>query len=71
MAAKKFVCKVCGYVHEGSSAPSVCPLCKAPASEFEVVKENKKKGINTNSDMWHPAINLANKVFFTGSTYLK
>lgn len=52
MAAKKFVCKVCGYVHEGSSAPSVCPLCKAPASEFEVVKENKKKGINTNSDMY-------------------
>lgn len=27
--------------------------------------------INTSSDMWHAAINLANKVFFTGSTYLK
>ena len=27
--------------------------------------------INTNSDMWHAAINLVNKVFFTGSTYLK
>lgn len=52
MAAKKFVCKVCGYVHEGSSAPSVCPLCKAAASEFEAVKENKKKGINTNSDIY-------------------
>lgn len=51
MAAKKFVCKVCGYVHEGSSAPSVCPLCKAGASEFEAVKE-EKKGINTNSDVY-------------------
>ena len=45
MAAKKYVCKVCGYVHEGSSAPGVCPLCKAGASEFEAVKE-EKKGIN-------------------------
>ena len=28
-------CKVCGYIHRGSSAPDVCPLCGAPASEFE------------------------------------
>lgn len=31
---KKFVCSVCGYVHEGDSAPESCPLCKAPASKF-------------------------------------
>ncbi len=31
----KFVCKVCGYVHEGDSAPAECPVCKAPASKFE------------------------------------
>ena len=52
MAANKYVCKVCGYVHEGSAAPSVCPLCKAGASEFEAVKEPKKKGLNTNSDIY-------------------
>ena len=51
MAAKKYVCKVCGYVHEGKEAPSVCPLCKAGASEFEAVKEGKK-GLDTNSDMY-------------------
>lgn len=51
MAAKKYVCKVCGYVHEGKEAPSVCPLCKAAASEFEAVKE-AKKGIDTNSDVY-------------------
>ena len=43
MAAKKYVCKVCGYTHEGNEAPSLCPLCKAGASEFEAVKEAKKK----------------------------
>ena len=31
---KKFVCTVCGYVHEGDSAPEQCPICKAPASKF-------------------------------------
>jgi rubrerythrin len=31
---KKFVCSICGYVHEGDSAPIECPICKAPASKF-------------------------------------
>ena len=31
---KKFVCSICGYVHEGDSAPEFCPVCKAPASKF-------------------------------------
>ena len=52
MATKKYICKVCGYTHEGSEAPSVCPLCKAGASEFEAVKEAKKKGLDTNSDIY-------------------
>ena len=51
MAAKKYVCKVCGYVHEGNEAPSVCPVCKVGASEFEAVKE-AKKGLDTNSDVY-------------------
>ena len=32
---KKFICTVCGYVHEGDTPPEVCPICKAPASKFE------------------------------------
>ena len=31
---KKFVCTVCGYVHEGDQAPAECPICHAPASKF-------------------------------------
>ena len=30
----KWVCQVCGYVHEGPEAPEACPQCKAPASKF-------------------------------------
>ncbi len=32
---KKWICTVCGYVHEGDEAPEKCPLCNAPASKFK------------------------------------
>ncbi len=32
---RKFVCTVCGYVHEGDTPPASCPVCKAPASKFK------------------------------------
>jgi rubrerythrin len=31
----KYVCKICGYVHEGDSAPNVCPICGASSDKFE------------------------------------
>ena len=30
----KYVCSVCGYVHEGPEAPEKCPQCGAPAEKF-------------------------------------
>ena len=35
----KYVCSVCGYVHEGDEAPAECPVCHAPASKFNKVEE--------------------------------
>jgi len=32
----KYVCTVCGYVHEGDQPPEQCPVCKAPAEKFIV-----------------------------------
>ncbi len=37
---KKFVCSICGYVHEGESAPEKCPQCNAPASKFILQSED-------------------------------
>ena len=37
----KFVCQVCGYVHEGDSAPEKCPVCNAPADKFTQQGEDK------------------------------
>lgn len=36
---KKWICKVCGYVHEGDEAPEMCPLCGVGAEEFEEADE--------------------------------
>ncbi len=37
----KWVCSVCGYVHEGDSAPERCPQCKVPAEKFNKQEEGK------------------------------
>ena len=41
-AMKKWVCSVCGYVHEGDTPPEKCPVCKQPADKFNLVEEEKK-----------------------------
>ena len=52
----KWVCSVCGYVHEGDEAPEQCPLCKQPASAFKKVEEapakSKYAGTKTEKNLW-------------------
>ena len=38
---KKFVCPVCGYVHEGENAPEKCPICKVPGEKFKEMSGEK------------------------------
>jgi rubrerythrin len=35
----RWKCRNCGYVHEGTSAPLVCPACKHPQAYYEVFVE--------------------------------
>ena len=37
----KWVCQVCGYVHEGDAAPENCPQCNAPAAKFTQQQEGE------------------------------
>ena len=37
---KRFVCSVCGYIHEGDQPTKVCPICKADSSKFNEVKDD-------------------------------
>jgi rubrerythrin len=36
---KKWICTVCGYVHEGDEAPERCPQCKQPKEKFKELVE--------------------------------
>ena len=56
---KKFVCSVCGYTHEGDSAPEKCPQCGVPAEKFNEVMDEKlvwadehKVGVAKGLDEW-------------------
>lgn len=42
METKKFICPICGFVHEGTEAPERCPQCKQIVT-WKVV--NEKAGI--------------------------
>ena len=37
---KIWICRNCGHVHVGKSAPAVCPTCNHPQSYFEVLNNN-------------------------------
>ena len=39
---KKWVCPVCGYVHEGDTPPEKCPTCGVPGSKFKEMKGDAK-----------------------------
>ena len=54
---KKYVCPVCGYVHEGELEEGfVCPTCKCPGTKFTEMKEGAalvaehKFGVGTELD---------------------
>ena len=36
----RWVCRNCGYVHEGTEAPEKCPACAHPQAHFEVAPDN-------------------------------
>lgn len=36
----KWHCRNCGYVHEGTEAPEMCPACKHPRAHYEILAEN-------------------------------
>ena len=50
---KKWVCPVCGYVHEGDVPPAECPVCHVPGSKFaeHVVGVGKQFGADVPEDV--------------------
>ena len=40
---KKWVCTVCGYIHEGETAPAECPVCKVGPDKWEEIVEGNER----------------------------
>jgi rubrerythrin len=38
--AVRWMCRNCGYVHEGPEAPMICPACQHPQAYYELKAEN-------------------------------
>ena len=38
----KWVCPICGYVHEGDTPPESCPVCKAPGEKFNKQEDGER-----------------------------
>lgn len=36
----KWICRNCGYVHEGKDAPKQCPACKHPQAYYQLLVED-------------------------------
>ncbi len=36
----RWKCRNCGYVHEGTEPPALCPACKHPTEHFEIKESN-------------------------------
>lgn len=39
-APVRWMCRNCGYVHEGTEPPALCPACKHPVAFYEIKAEN-------------------------------
>ena len=37
---KKWRCRNCGYIHESTQAPELCPACLHTRAHFEIAAEN-------------------------------
>ena len=68
---KKFICPICGYVHEGTEAPERCPQCKQIV-EWKVADESKgltfacEHGVGVGQDVEDPIIHDGLRAHFMG-----
>jgi pyruvate oxidase len=39
MTTRRWLCTVCGYIHEGDEPPDMCPVCAVPAEMFKAMDD--------------------------------
>ncbi len=68
---KKFVCTVCGYIHEGTEAPAECPVCHAKAEKAFMTDPNVKVFLgNIVSSSVGLTLTISNTVIFNSFSWV-
>ena len=49
---QRWVCSVCGHIHQGSQAPEQCPICRVPKGKFILLKNDPGKTAHNLSTHW-------------------
>ena len=49
---KRWVCTICGYVHQGTELPECCPICGATPDLFELQPEAAPPAEQAAADQW-------------------
>jgi len=49
---KTWKCLICGYIHSGPIPPEMCPICAAPADQFESVDVPREKTEAAEASRW-------------------
>ena len=52
---KKWICPVCGYVHEGDVPPEKCPQCGVPGAKFTMARVAHREGYPEIGLYWEKA----------------
>jgi nitrite reductase (NADH) large subunit len=55
---KAWRCAVCGYIHYGAEPPKECPVCGAPASDFEAIEQEAPETVD---------VSAANRIVIAGA----
>ncbi len=48
----KWICKICGYEHEGDAPPDVCPICGAGPDDFEIASSEAAEETTAQPKRW-------------------
>ena len=49
---KSWRCTVCGYIHQGSAPPDICPVCGSPSDAFEAYEAQQKPAATKQVQSW-------------------
>ena len=65
----KYVCPVCGYIHEGDNPPAECPVCHVSGDKFKAVEGELKLAAEHEYGVYAKTVKNNDNIINTVSDY--